>query len=215
MSGALCVTAHADDIQALPTLRLCSGCRDGLTRDLRALPRLHADLEGVLATGSAPGTGYVTGTPSQPLPINPAVADHRDQIRHDLTWWTLYVAEHRGLSGLPSDTVPQIAAWLGRHIDWIAAHPAAAEECPPVMQGLVGRAIALTRPSGARRIEIGPCRDTCDGEPCTGRLWATVRRDDDPRPSVIYCDGPCGSERGADEWRRFGREYLREGRMAG
>jgi len=207
----LCVLDHGDeDARALPSLRLCPGHRSQLRRDIEALGSLHGDLESVLAHGSSPRYGNrVSGSSAEPLPINPAVADHRDQIRHDLVWWVRYVAEERGLAGLPDSRVSEIAAWLGTHVDWIAAHPVAAVECPPVMRGLVGRARALVAPSGARRIAIGPCRDTWNGEACTGRLWATVRREDDPQPSVIYCDG-CGTERGAQEWRRFGREYLRQ-----
>lgn len=218
----LCVQDHGDDDRrALPSLRLCSSHRDGLERDLERLPRLWHDL------GTALSSPTITTTVSNgprasrdddrdplvlaetSLPINPAMADHRDQIKHDLVWWCLFVADHRGL-GLPGDTVAEIAAWLGRHVDWIAATLPAAEECPPVMRGLTGRAHALVQPSGARRIEIGPCRGSVDGEPCPGRLWATVRREDDPAPSVIYCDG-CHAEIPPESWRRFGHDYLRIG----
>lgn len=207
----LCVTTHDSDRRALPSLRLCGSCRDGLAKDLDALGRLHADLGTAMATGSSPRYGHrVSGSHAEPLPIDPAMADHRDQIRHDLVWWVKFVAEERGLVGLPDDRVSEIATWLGTHVDWIAAHEVAAAECPPVMRGLTGRAHALVAPSGARRIEIGPCRDSWDGERCTGRLWATVRCEDDPRPSMIYCDGPCAMEIAAESWRRFGRDYLRQ-----
>ncbi|GAA4082871.1 hypothetical protein [Actinomadura miaoliensis] len=78
-----------------------------------------------------------------------------------------------------------------------------------VVRELAGRARAMLDPSGAKRIEIGPCPEA----ECDGVLYATCRRDDDPRPSVIYCPA-CGLEKGAEEWRRFGREYLRGRRMA-
>lgn len=111
--------------------------------------------------------------------------------------------------------MPAIAGWLLRHVDWIAATLPAAEECPPVIWGLASRARSLLAPSGARRIEIGPCRETVDGEACGGTLYATVRKEDDPRPSVIYCGGACGLEMGAESWRRFGQTYLQGERMAG
>jgi hypothetical protein len=154
----------------------------------------------------------VSGSSSEPLPINTAVADHRDQIRRDLVWWVRFVAEERGLLGLPGDRVGEIAAWLGKHVEWLAAHPVAAAECPPVMRGLVGRARALVAPSGARRIAIGPCRGSREGEDaqeCSGTLWATVRAEDDARESEIYCDAECGLSLDPAQWRRFGREYLR------
>lgn len=205
----LCVTLHDGDRRALPGLRLCGSCRDGLERDLHALPRLHAQLGDALATGgTASGSGRVTGSSSAPLPINPAVADWRDQIRHDLVWWCLFVADARGLAQ-PENRVGEIAAWLGRHVEWIAGHDAAAQECPSVMRALVGRARALLNPSGAKRITIGACHDSTEDGPCRGTIWATCRAEDDPRPSEIYCDGPCGMRKGAEEWRRWGHEYLR------
>jgi hypothetical protein len=224
----LCVTPHADDIEALPSLRLCRGCRDGLRRDLAALPGLWADLAAALPAGSSPRYGRVSGSSSHPLPINIAAANHRNQIARDLTELCVTVATRRGLI-VPVDHIidrrgriraaytepPVTAPWLLRHVDWIAAQPDTAETCPEVMRGLVGRARALVAPSGARRIAIGPCRGSRDGQACFGTLYATVRAEDDTRPSVIYCNADCGTEITTEQWRRFGREYLREGRMAG
>jgi hypothetical protein len=223
----LCVTPHDSDRRALPALRLCGGCRDGLEKDLTTLPRLHHDLGIALATpeqsrtvhfGTLPGAGNLDRTPlavaSTGLPINPRVADLRDQIRHDLVWWAVYVGDERG-HALPADEVPAIAAWLLLSVDWIAATLPAAQECPPVMRGLTGRARALLQPDGAKRIAIGACHQSVESGPCKGTLWATCRAEDDKRPSEIYCDGPCGTKLGAEQWRRFGREYLREGKMAG
>lgn len=209
----LCVTEHGDERpEALPGLRLCRHCRRTLERDLIALPGLWDRLGDHLAPGSTgSGSGRVSGTSSAPLPINPAVAELRDQIRHDLVTWAVLVSDERGLE-LPANTVPAIGAWLGRHVEWIAGHAAAAVECPPVMRELAARAHSVLNPSGAKRIAIGPCRETVDDAPCDGTLYATVRAEDDPRPSVIYC-GACRVEYGTETWRRFGREYLR-GRMA-
>ena len=214
----ICVQPHKEDHSALPALRLCTGCYYGLRGAIKALPKLHAQLGDALATGSSPSTGgRVSGSSSEPLPINPAVADLRDQIKHDLTWWCIFVADERGFR-LPADDIREITAWLIRQTDWIAASLPAAEECPPVMRALVGRARAIVYPSGAKRIKIGPCREVLEDGPCAGTLYATCRAEDDPRPSRIYC-GECEVEYGPETWRRFGREYLRtrqqEGRMAG
>lgn len=214
----ICVQPHEQDHTALPALRLCAGCYYGLRGHIKALPRLHAELGNHLAVGGSPSTGgRVTGSSSEPLPINTAVADLRDQIRHDLVWWTLFIADERGFR-VPENDLRQIGVWLWRQVDWIAASLPAAEECPPVMKALAGRARAILQPSGAKRIKIGPCRETTEDGPCGGTLYATVRQEDDPRPSRIYC-GECSFEAGPESWRRFGREYLRtqqqEGRMVG
>lgn len=209
----LCVLDHQDDAEALPGLRLCRHHRRWLDRDLTGLPALHARLATVLPTATGGGgAGPVSGTSSAPLPINPAVAEVRDQIRHDLVWWCLFTAEHRGIAALPDNRVPDVAAWLARHAEWIAGHAVAAAECPPVMRDLAQRAHSLLNPSGAKRIRVGACHDATEDGPCRGVLWATCRAEDDVRPSEIYCDGPCGTRKGPEEWRRFGREYLK-GRM--
>jgi hypothetical protein len=165
----LCVTDHGDsDRRALPGLRLCGGCHDRLARDLADLPALHDRLGDHLGTGGGTAlTGRVSGTSAAPLPINPSVADHRDQIRHDLVWWAIHVADERG-HALPADTVQDVAAWLGRHVEWIAATLPAAEECPGVMRALVGRAHALLDPN--RKLATGErCRVVPEGaERCAG-----------------------------------------------
>lgn len=204
----LCVTAdEGHERRALPGLRLCGSCRDRLERQLGQLPTLYAQLGHNLGTGGGAGQ-RVTGTSSRPLPINPAVADHRDQIRHDLVWWCVFVADERGMAG-PQDGDPATTAvWLVRHVEWAAATLPAAEEMPPVVRGLTGRARALLDPSGAKRIRVGPCQDVTEDGVCGGVLYATVRAEDDVRPSVIFCD-TCEMELAAESWLRFGREYLR------
>jgi hypothetical protein len=221
----LCMLDHGDDERrALPGLRLCGSHRDRLERDLRDLPGLHdrlGDHLGDRTEGGAAQFGGGIPTPGTPkvkepltlaetsLPINPAIADLRDQIRHDLVFWCLFVAEKRRLASLPDDTVPAITRWLLGHVEWIAGHEAAAVECPPVFRDLAGRAHRILNPSGAKRIGIGPCRDSVEAGPCGGTLWATCRAEDDPKPSEVYCDGPCGMSKSPEEWRRWGREYLR------
>jgi hypothetical protein len=64
-------------------------------------------------------------------------------------------------------------------------------------------------PDGTKRITIGPCISLLEAEPCEGVLYATVRADDDPRPSLIYCD-TCDLEKSSIEWLRFGKTYQRE-----
>lgn len=206
----LCVLPHDDDRRALPSLRLCGSCHDRLERDLADLPHLHARLATILPTGgTASGTGPVSGSATVRLPIRDDVADLRDQIRHDLVWWAIFVADERGHAH-PANTIPAIAQWLGRHVEWIAGHEVAAVECPPVMRSLAGRAHALLNPSGAKRIRVGRCHDSVEDGPCGGMIWATCRAEDDPRESELYCDGPCGLRLSAEQWRRFGREYLRQ-----
>lgn len=189
----ICVQPHKQDHTALPALRLCTGCYYGLRGAIKALPRLHAQLGTALATGSSPSTGgRVTGSSSEPLPINPAVANHRDQIKHDLTWWTIHVADERGFR-LPADDLREITAWLLRQVDWIAASLPAAEECPPVMMGLAGKARALIDPN--RKLKTGErCRlDDDHGDRCGGTV-AMVQKPDETW--IAHCS-ECGPQEAA------------------
>ena len=45
-------------------------------------------------------------------------------------------------------------------------------------------------------------------------MYATVRAEDDPRPSSIYCE-TCGLDKSPIEWLRFGRTYIRATAGAG
>jgi hypothetical protein len=200
----LCVLPHDEDAEALPALRLCRAHRRRLEHDLADLPRLHAELGDALTPGNTTtGSGRVTGTATARLPINPAVADHRDQIRHDLVWWCLFVADKRGL-GLPADRVPDIAAWLGRHVEWIAGHHVAAVECPPVMAALVGRARALLDPT--RKLPTGErCRMAPDGaERCDGLITMIQAPDETWSARCSVCGpqeaAPYLHDRAAGRW---------------
>ncbi|MCP2339189.1 hypothetical protein [Actinomadura rupiterrae] len=171
----LCVTDHGDDERrALPALRLCARCYYDLRFDLDALPRLYDALAEALAVTGGAGQ-RVTGSSGHPLPINPAVAGHRDQIRHDLIWWALHVADARGLT-LPESTVRAVAELLAHQVDWIAATLPAAAESPPVFAELVRRARSLLDP--VRRLATGErCRSADeDGQRCTGTVSMVLTR---------------------------------------
>jgi len=213
----LCVTPHDRDRSALPGLRLCTGCHDYLGENIADLPGLHTQLGDQLtdATPASDSSGRSSAGRSIPLPINTGIVDHRDQIQHDLIWWAVYVAGERGIAQPTASSPEVVAQWLGRHVDWIAGDETAAEECPGVMRELAGRARSLLDPSGSKRIEIGACHQLVAGPAmrgrpwpmsCAGALYATVRADDDARPSLIYCSA-CDFSKEPSEWLRFGKTY--------
>lgn len=209
MNGDLCVQPHDSDHRAADSLRLCQPCRRYLVKLITGLPDRYADLEDCLSVTGTNGD-RVSGSSSTPLPINTAVAGVRFEIQHGLVSWAVYVAETRGLKALPDSGEPrEVAPWLARHCDWLAADRVGAEECLPAMRDLNGTAWRLIDPDGRKRIKVGPCTQTYDDERCGGVLYASVRAEDDTRPSVIACD-VCVFERQAHEWLRFGRTYQRQ-----
>lgn len=214
MSDDLCVLEHRQDPDrprpALDGLRLCFGHRAELERRIAEMPARYDQLGRILAAGGGGSSGQrVSGSSEKPLVLKPAVADHRHQIKHDLIWWAVYVAEARGIDKPHSPDPHTTAAWLTTHVEWCAANRPAAEELLPVLRELTGRAWAMIDPDGTKRITIGPCNAAPEGEACDGALYATVRADDDTRPSLIYCD-TCDLEKSSIEWLRFGKTYQRE-----
>lgn len=214
-SPALCQATHRHDPDrarhAADGLNLCPGCHAALGRNLHDLPELHADVLAQLPTGSISSGPAVSGTRTPPLPFNPRAGDLLAQMRHDLRWLTELVAIERGLTGPPPNPGAQ-CAWLERHADWLAAQPDAGAYKDTVSE-LVGRSYGVIDPGRLPLVLPVRCVELVDGEPCGGVLKATVRRDDDPTPSVIYCD-MCPLQLDTTQWHRFGRRYLRE-RMAG
>lgn len=211
---ALCTATHRHNPDrprhAADGLNLCPGCWAALYRHLNALPHLHQDVLDSLPTSGSSDGPAVSGSRETPLPYNPRAGDWLSQLRHDLGWLTTLVAAQRGLGG-PPPTPAEQCAWLLTHADWLAARDDAGPY-KDTLGELVGRGYAVIDP-GRQPLTIGPCIEQLDDSLCDGTLRATVRRDGDPTPSVIYCD-VCPLQLDTTQWHRFGRRYLRE-RMAG
>lgn len=212
---ALCTATHRHDPDrprhAADGLNLCPGCWAALYRHLNALPHLHQDVLDSLPTGGASDGPAVSGSRTTPLPYNPRAGDLLSQMRHDLGWLVALVATERGLAASPGPNPVVQCAWLVRHVDWLAARPDAGAYKDMVAE-LVGRSYNVIDPARLPLV-IGPCIEVLDDGRCRGMLFASVRRDGDPRPSEIWCDG-CEVLLDTTQWHRFGRRYLRE-RMAG
>lgn len=91
--------------------RLCTHCRDQLAEHLSELPARYAALD----QDRAPGA-----------PMPPHAVEARSAIRGVLASWAHLVVNGRALPR-PVRSVAGMAEFLQRHIDWLGAHPAAAE----------------------------------------------------------------------------------------
>ncbi|MGI5268842.1 hypothetical protein ACQEUU_06805 [Nonomuraea sp. CA-218870] len=175
-------------------INLCGECRAAFGRALAALPDLYADVLAQLpATRTAVGPP-VSGSRTQPLPYNPRAGDLLSQFRHDLGWLTAFVAAERGLHApVPSPSAQCL--WLGRHVDWLAAHPDAGAFKDMVAEW-TARAFNVIDPARLP-VVVGPCIGALDDGPCDGMLFATVRRDGDHRRrrSTATCARSCWTRR--------------------
>ena len=183
-------------------LNLCRSHRDWLERD----PVQAADLYDELALALS-GTGTsgekTSGTPDRGSTINDRAADARSTIRAVLSSWCRLVAEERGI-GLPQDTPKATGAFLARHADWLAAHPAASEAADE-LHDLVRMAHPIAYPTGARVFPVGPCVEA----ECAGTIKAILRRVDSLLPSSLVCDVDEAHAWPASEWLTLGRKLRR------
>ncbi|MGH3720753.1 MAG: hypothetical protein ACRDRI_18290 [Pseudonocardiaceae bacterium] len=162
--------------------RLCRACRDELATGLESLPGLYNECGRQLGGSDRP-RGDTTGSGSMPgMPFNAAAADVRTRILSILGSWSGMVAEKRRVTA-PERAVGELVTFLGRHVDWIAAHAAAAEATDEVAQ-LARAARRVAYPDPVRRVAIGGCVEVG----CSGELVAFVHPQEPLLPAEIRCD---------------------------
>ncbi|MCP3820215.1 hypothetical protein NLX86_19560 [Streptomyces sp. A3M-1-3] len=160
---------------AAPGARLCAPCKSALVRDLAALPDLHDESEQYLGTGAPAGfTQRITGSRERGLPVNSGALEARHDVVVRLAAWTQLVLDEVPSAGAPRRTVADMAALLGRHADWLAAHPAAGAVADEVAGGAAAlRSLSTPRPAGL--IPLGDC-----AEPgCTAQVSMAGRGGDE------------------------------------
>ncbi|WP_434598865.1 hypothetical protein [Streptomyces sp. A5-4] len=168
--------------RAVAGLRLCRVCRERLSVRLRELPALFEEC-GIALGGSSPGglREKTTGGPLPGMPFNTDAAEARTAIVSVLGSWSGLVAEERGLYA-PRRSVVPMAAFLARHADWLAAHPAAVEITEEVAR-LVRKSRRAVRRDPRRRVPVGPCVESG----CHGQLAAYVGAEGVAAAGEIRC----------------------------
>lgn len=216
LCAARCATERRE---AAPGYRLCWICRDWLRRNLAELVALAPDLEAALSRTNITDQEKVGGSRGGSVELNELAARVRWQINHDMVTTVRIVVEERGLHGYPRSDIADMARWLGRHTDWLAAHGSAGERANEAADW-VNEAKRGINPNPPKRVEIGPCPLGC-----TGVLTAVIRPQDSMLPSAIVCSWWYGlTEDGrtqhleeggrahtwrADEWHALGRQVAR------
>jgi alkanesulfonate monooxygenase SsuD/methylene tetrahydromethanopterin reductase-like flavin-dependent oxidoreductase (luciferase family) len=115
------------------------------------------------------------------MELNGQAAAARWQIHHDLVTTVRLVMEERGFTA-PGDSIAEMALWLSRSADWLAAHPSAGERANEAADWLSAARNAIN-PDPPKRVQIGPCVVV----DCPGTLTAVVRAQDSLLPSAITC----------------------------
>jgi hypothetical protein len=107
------------------------------------LPRVYGELEVALVAAQDPGD-RLSGTDRPGIPLNGPAVEARTAIRDTLTSWADLIVEGRTVR-LPLRTVPALAAFLRRHLGWLAVHPAA-DDAAAEIDSVLQRALAVARP---------------------------------------------------------------------
>jgi hypothetical protein len=183
---------------AEPGLQLCWPCLQRAKECLTLLPSLYNACEIALCVPLSRSIfERISGSRGTGLPLGEAAADARDAIRRVLASWASLVVDGRSITFAPRRAVPDVARFLGTHLDWLAAHPAAADFADEV-NDLTAMARRAIEPGSARRIEPRRCIEPG----CGGLLAHRGRVDGDVRRAEIHCDA--GHVWRADEWLLLG-----------
>ncbi|MFF7451818.1 MULTISPECIES: hypothetical protein [unclassified Streptomyces] len=153
-----------------------------MERDLRIIPALHQEsLHHVSPTHRRSNPTRVSGSRRRDH-LNISVLDARHNILATLESWAEIVVEQLGVTA-PARTVPQLARFLTRHLEWLAAQPPAADFASEA-EALVAELRGMIDPEpGALQSLIRQC--VVDG--CAGTISASPKDTGKPGSRSIAC----------------------------
>lgn len=121
-----CPRNHAQDLPATAGSVLCALCVEQLERNLRTLPGLHQEgLHHILSASRRRNPTKVSGSRRRDH-LNISALDARNNVLAILESWSAYVMEKLGQAA-PGRSVPHLACFLLRHLEWLAAQAPAVE----------------------------------------------------------------------------------------
>lgn len=160
--------------------RLCFGCRDRFRADLLALPALYEECGHRLTGAGGRPLERVSGGLPGGISLDDSAASTRAQMRSVLASWAGLVVQQRAVSGPDRREVALLVAFLARHVDWLAEHPAAADAAEEIGRlARLGRAAA--RIGGPRSLMLGRCDEPGCDQPVHAEL------NPDRRPPRVSC----------------------------
>jgi hypothetical protein len=164
-------------------LGLCRFCCARVRNDLGELPLLYEEFESSLTRFPFAFEERVSGGEMKGLCLNEASVNARREIISVLASWSGMVIEERRLTKSPRRDVPDLAAFLTCHLDWLLAHPAGPYFGDEVA-AMAATARRASRSSPALRLPLGRCVE----EGCDGGLYATGIAEDAQSPVQVRCE---------------------------
>ncbi|MFG2503216.1 hypothetical protein ACGFSB_34025 [Streptomyces sp. NPDC048441] len=177
-----CPRNHAQEVRTAAGSALCVSCIRRLERNLRALPGLHQEcLHQILPTPRRRNLTKVSGSRKRDH-LNMSALDARNDILAVLGSWSGFVAEKLGTVA-PDRFAPQLACFLVRHLEWLAAQPSAADFADEIEDLHVELLRAIDPETGDRPTHIRAC--VVDG--CPGKINASPQHAGNAGKSSISC----------------------------
>lgn len=235
-------------------LRLCTLCARRLAEDPATLATRYRDLERVLTGAGKAGGEHVSHGGRDPnMQLNGQAVDARTRIRYELTGLVRLIVDERGvrpptrlmvahrpdgfIGPMPlvryADTsVSALARMLGRHAEWLAAHPAAGEHAA-ILRTVARETYAVAFPAGTRLFPVrlpgsrgvaacpepvrtrvafavsrrGVATEVMGPVPCSGSLWTVLRPNDDRLPAELLCNAVEAHRWPARSWLKLGARF--------
>jgi hypothetical protein len=140
----------------------------------------------------------VSGGAIKGLCLNETSVNARFDIVSVLATWSALVIEERALTSPPGRDVPELAAFLTRHLDWLLTHPAGVDFADEIAV-MTATARRAGRPGFVPHLLLGYCVE----EDCDGALYATGIAEDSPSRVHVRCEA--GHEWQSHEWLMLAR----------
>ncbi len=158
-----CPRNHAQETSVPTGSVLCIPCIQQLERHLLMLPGLHEEcLHDISSPPRRINPTKVSGSRKRDH-LNISMLDIRHDILAILESWSGIVVEKLGAVA-PDRTVPHLARFLIRNLDWLAAQPPAAEFADEIENLHIESVRAIDPDSGDRSAPVTGCVvDNCQG----------------------------------------------------
>jgi hypothetical protein len=159
MNTSLCVGQNCGARSrrtAVSGLRLCTACYHELKGNLIELPEIYDDCESALLPGHNPVLQQVSGTRrTTGILLDEGVITVRSKILGVLASWSALVADERTITK-PARHPAGLAVFLIKHLNWLLAHPAAANFAEEISL-ITTQARSAVHGQSALRIDLGQC----------------------------------------------------------
>jgi hypothetical protein len=174
MPENMCESCGAPYTAANPGSRLCLACRVCLQANLALLPGLHTACADELVHGARQVGERVTGGLPGGITLREPVMTARSDVITVLASWATMVADEQRLEGrrrrrLQGQDAASLVAFLQRHLDWLAAHPAVGDFASEVAS-LVSALRGVLDPDTTANLTVSSCDRPGCAEPVLVRV---------------------------------------------